>query len=130
MSSPLAGGMLPLYVFLLLGSFAALGQEDEVAEHKPMIQDEIMMANSHVPTAAEGGIEVPIISTWGMDVDYFFHQRWSVALQADVKLQDFEVEHGQTNLGRSYPVAVSGVAHYHALGHWSFYAGPGIELKK
>jgi hypothetical protein len=128
---PVAGiSILQLNAFLLLTSLSALGQEYEIAEHKPMIRGAIMMANSHVPTATEGGIEVPIISTWGMDVDYFFHRRWSLALQADVKLQDFEVEHGQTILERSFPVAVAGVAHYHALRHWSFYAGPGIELEK
>jgi hypothetical protein len=31
---------------------------------------------------------------------------------------------------RSYPFAVATVIHYHALRHWSFFAGPGIELEK
>lgn len=88
-----------------------------------------MMAYSHVPQATESGKEVAIIPTWGFDVDYFFYPRWSVALQGDVKLQSFEVEEGNARLERSYPLAISSVLHYHALRHWSFYAGPGYELE-
>lgn len=88
-----------------------------------------MMANSHVPSATEGGRKVAIIPVWGFDVDYFFHRRWSVAIQGDVKLQSFEVEENSTVLQRSNPFAIAGVLHYHALRHWSFYVGPGVELE-
>jgi hypothetical protein len=33
-------------------------------------------------------------------------------------------------LERINPVALAGVIHYHALRHWSFYVGPGVELEK
>jgi len=65
-----------------------------------------------------------------LDVDYFFHRRWSVAFQGDIKVQRFEVEKDELILERSYPVAFAGVIHFHALRHWSFYAGPGYELEK
>jgi len=98
-------------------------------EHRPKIRGAIMMANSHVPNATEGGKEVVIIPTWGFDVDYYFHARWSVALQGDIKLQSFEVEDGQATLERTNPFAIAGVLHYHALRHWSFYLGPGYEFE-
>ncbi|MCU0358585.1 MAG: hypothetical protein MUE95_13490 [Cyclobacteriaceae bacterium] len=100
------------------------------ASHQPKIRGAIMMANSHVPKAFEGDKKVVIIPTWGMDVDYFFHPRWSAAIQADILLQDFEVEVENMELERNMPVALAGVLHYHALRHWSFYIGPGIELAK
>lgn len=105
-------------------------QETNSEEFKPKIRGAIMMANSHVPSATEGGKKVAIIPTWGFDVDYFFHPRWSVALQGDIKLQSFEVDDGVTKLERTNPVAFTGVLHYHALRHWSFYAGPGYEFEK
>lgn len=89
-----------------------------------------MMANSHVPKSTNGNKKVVVISTWGFDVDYFFHPRWSVALQGDIKLQSFEIEHEGVFLEKSYPVAVANVIHYHALRHWSFYIGPGYEFEK
>jgi len=101
----------------------------EVAEFKPKVRGAIMMANSHIPKATEGGKSVHVIPTWGFDVDYYFHPRWSVALQGDVKLQSFEVEENNVELERSYPVAMVAALHYHALRHWSFYAGPGYEFE-
>ncbi len=90
-----------------------------------------MMAYSHIPNAFEGEIKVAVVPTWGIDLDYYFHPRWSAALQGDIILQSFEVDNErQVILERSYPVTLAGVLHYHALRHWSFYTGPGIELEK
>lgn len=88
-----------------------------------------MMGNTHVPKATAGGKDVAIIPVWGFDIDYIFHPRWSVTLQGDVKLQSFEVEDEGVQLERSYPFASTLVLHYHALRHWSFYAGPGYEFE-
>ena len=121
---------LPLCMLLLLAAGVTLAQEKEEEEFKPKIRGAIMMANSHVPKSYEGDKKVAIIPTWGVDVDYFFHPRWSVAIQSDIKLQDFEVKVEDKELERNMPVALVGVLHYHALRHWSFFAGPGIELEK
>jgi hypothetical protein len=118
---------LVLNMLILLYSGTTIAQEK--AEHKPKIRGAIMMANSKVPQATEAGKKVAIIPTWGFDVDYFFHRRWSVALQGDVKLQSFEVEDGEALLERTNPSALSAVMHYHALRHWSFYLGPGYEFE-
>jgi len=124
--------MRKLFILLVLSSFAKFvtAQEAENKEHKPKIRGAIMIANSHVPSATEGGKEVAIIPAWGFDVDYFFHPRWSVALQGDVKLQSFEIEREQAELERTYPFATALVLHYHAKRHWSFYAGPGYEFER
>jgi len=117
------------FLMLVFYVSATLAQEAEREEHKPKIRGAIMMANSHVPNATEGGKKVAIIPTWGFDVDYFFHRRWSVALQGDIKLQSFEVEENNVALERTNPFAIAVVVHYHALRHWSFYAGPGYEFE-
>jgi len=119
-----------VYLLLILIIRTAGAQEKENAEHKPKIRGAIMMANSHSPRTFEGGTKVTVIPTWGFDVDYFFHPRWSVALQGDIKLQSFEVEEeNNVLLERNFPVALATVIHYHALRHWSFYLGPGYELE-
>ncbi|HTE31276.1 MAG TPA: hypothetical protein VK666_12935 [Chryseolinea sp.] len=106
-----------------------LAQESENTEFKPKIRGAIMMANSHVPHATEGGKKIAIIPTWGFDVDYVFHPHWSVALQGDIKLQSFDIEDNNVALERTNPFAIAGVIHYHLLRHWSFYAGPGYEFE-
>lgn len=123
-------------IALLFVGFSSFSQEIENTEeeleeeHVPKIRAAIMMANSHVPTATEGDKKVAIIPAWGADIDYYFHPKWSVALQMDLKLQSFEVEDGESTLERSYPFSVAPVIHYHALRHWSFYVGPGYEFEK
>ena len=106
-----------------------VAQEKESEEHKPKVRAAILMANSHVPYATNGGEEVVIIPTWGFDIDYFFHSRWSVALQGDLKLQSFEIEDDQAVVKRTNPFALALVLHYHPVRHWSFYAGPGYEFE-
>lgn len=121
---------LILCILISAGAGFVMAQETENSEaFKPKIRGAVMMANSNVPHATEGGKEVVVIPAWGFDVDYFFHPRWSIALQGDVKLQSFEVEEEQTTLQRSYPVTLTGVLHFHALHHWSFYVGPGYEFE-
>lgn len=121
--------LLVLSVFVLL-AHPSWAQEELSEAHRPKIRAAILMANTHVPNSFEGERKVILLPTWGFDVDYFFHRKWSVALQGDVKIQSFEVEHEGISLERSYPVAFATVIHYHALRHWSFYAGPGYELEK
>lgn len=116
-------------LFLLVGKTFA---QEEVEEEKfsPQIRVALITANSHVPQAYEGEKRVPVIPAWGFDVDYFFHPRWSIALQADLKLQSFEVENEGVFLERSYPFSLAPVMHYHFKRHWSLYLGPGWEFEK
>jgi hypothetical protein len=125
---------ISLLIFgLYLIRFSVLGQETENEEgenHVPKIRGALMMANSHVPNAFEGDKRVAVIPAWGLDLDYFFHPRWSVAFQADMKLQSFEVEREGAFLERSYPFSGAFVLHFHTKRHWSFYVGPGYEFEK
>jgi hypothetical protein len=120
-------------ILVMIGGFLwnpSVAQNTEDKEFNPKIRGAVMMGNSHVPHATEGGKNVSIIPSWGCDLDYFFHRRWSVAIQGDFKLQSFEVEDGDAELSRSYPMTFSDVIHYHALRHWSFYLGPGYEFEQ
>ena len=116
--------------FLLI-NIVLIGQNQDETKpaHQPKIRGAIMMANSHVPKAIEGSINGVIIPTWGFDIDYFFHPRWSLALQSDIKLQSFEVEDNNVLLKRTNPIALIPVIHMHVVRHWSFYTGIGYELE-
>ncbi|NVJ87700.1 MAG: hypothetical protein HWE15_15465 [Algoriphagus sp.] len=120
-------------IFLSFSSWA-WGQEEKEnmgkEEFHPQIRVALVTINSHVPNAIEGDKKVAILPAWGFDVDYFFNPRWSVAIQADIKLQSFEVESEGALLERSYPLSIAPVLHYHFKRHWSLYAGPGWEYER
>jgi outer membrane receptor for Fe3+-dicitrate len=125
--------MKKILLFILLAivnGVSCLAQENESDEHFPMVRGAVMMANSHVPQATEGGKKVAVVPTWGIDLDYFFNSRWSVDVQSDIKLQSFEVEDNNAILQRTNPFSISTVVHYHFPKHWSFFAGPGYEFEK
>jgi len=117
-------------ILMVLASYTVVAQTTESESFTPKIRGAIMMANSHVPKATEGGKSIHVIPTWGFDVDYFFHPRWSIALQSDIKIQSFEVEDNNAELERTNPITLTGVIHYHALRHWSFFVGPGYEFER
>jgi len=119
-------------LLLLLFQFcvAAMAQEKEAEPFVPKIRGAVMMLNSHIPKATEGGKKIAVTPGWGFDVDYMFRKWCSVAVQTDVKLQSFEVEDDNVELQRSFPFAMAGVIHFHPLRHWSFYTGPGYEIEK
>jgi hypothetical protein len=109
----------------------ALAQENPSKEEKDNAWSLVLlMANSHIPAATEGGKVVTVIPTWGLDLDYRFSPHWSIALQTDVKIQSFEVSHNETVLERSFPFTVAIVPHYYLAKNWSFMAGPGYEIEK
>lgn len=90
----------------------------------------LMMANSHIPKATEGGQVLEVIPTWGLDLDYRINPLWSIALQTDMKISSFEVEEHGTELARSFPITVAIVPHFYLPKHWSFMLGPGYEFEK
>ena len=76
---------------LTMAAGTSFAQEAIQEPFTPKIRGAIMMANSHVPSATEGGKKIAVIPMWGFDVDYYFHPRWSAAMQGDLKLQSFEI---------------------------------------
>jgi hypothetical protein len=115
-------------LLLVIGSGVANAQE-AAETFKPKIRGAIMMANSHIPAATIDGKKITIVPTWGFDIDYVFHPKWSVAVQTDINLQSFEVKDGDVEWQRTNPFSLTGILHYHTLPHWSVYTGPGYEFE-
>ncbi len=122
------------YIFILFSLLLTneiRAQEVSGDTFEPQLRGAIVMANSHIPQAREGGKTVAVIPTWGFDFDYLFHKRWSVGLQSDIKLQSFEIEEkDQVVLARNFPVSLALMAHYRTMKAWSFFLGPGIEFEQ
>jgi len=128
MSKPFSSQVV-IAITLFFIQLSTIAQEDTITAFHPQLRGAIMMANSHVPKGTEGQSLGIIVPSWGFDIDYFFHPKWSAALQGDIKIASFEVEEENIVLNRSFPVCLVPVIHYHALRHWSFYTGLGYEIE-
>lgn len=105
-------------------------QEEKRETFHPQIHGAIMMANSHVPKAVEGafiGITVP---TWGFDLGYYFHPKWSAVIQADIIIQSFTVEEDNIELRRTNPMALVPVLQFEIFKRCLIYTGLGYELEE
>jgi hypothetical protein len=119
-----------LLIGCLLYTGIAWAQHSGEEGFSPSLRGSVMMAYSHIPQANQGGQKMAIIPTWGFDVDYIFHRKWSISAQADIKMQSFEVESEEVVLDRSYPFSLALAGHFRPLPHWSFFAGPGLEFEQ
>ena len=119
---------IKLILFSILVSTICRAQDEETDFHREL-RGSILMTNTHA-TGTVGKDKFIIIPTWGIDLNYLFHPRWSAALQSDIKLQSFEVKEGESVLERSYPLALAIALQYHTAKHLSFYAGPGYEIEE
>jgi len=75
---------------------------------------------------------IQVVPTFGLNYDFFFHQKWGVGLHTDILLQQFKVEtHGEEEvLVRENPVAICAVGLLKPVPSLMLIAGYGIELEK
>lgn len=118
-----------LFIACLLQTVPGMAQELDEGGFNPSLRGSVMMAYSHIPQASQSGKSVAVIPTWGFDLDYIFHPKWSLCTQADIKMQSFEVEEDEVVVERSYPFSLALLGHFRPFRHWSFFAGPGIEFE-
>ena len=106
-------------------------QEAEHAGHRHRVT--LVMANSFLKShAEESANSILIVPTFGLNYDFFFHQKWGVGLHSDIVLQQFKLEahDGHETLIRENPVAVCAVGLYKPLPSLTLIAGYGIEFEK
>ena len=132
--------IIAFVIFLIVITPYSLAQQAEMshnnqhAEHEgPGHRVTLVMAYSvlknHVDESTNNILVVP---TFGLNYDFFFHQKWGVGLHSDIVLQQFKVEKhdGHAELIRENPVAVCVVGLFKPLPSLTLIAGYGIELEK
>jgi hypothetical protein len=90
----------------------------------------IVMANTHVPSAALDGRAIAIVPTWGTELAYHVSDQWLIAYLSDLQLQSFEVDEGEVKLERHFPWVNAIVGKYNLASRWTLILGPGIEIEK
>jgi hypothetical protein len=106
-------------------------QEAEHVGHRHRVT--LVMANSFLKNHAdETTNSILIVPTFGLNYDFFFHQKWGVGLHSDIVLQQYKVEihDGHETIIRENPVAVCAVGLFKPLPSLTLIAGYGIEIEK
>ena len=111
-------------------------QHNEHAEHEGLSHKHkvtLVMANSFLKNDFEDNSNsILIVPTFGLNYDFFFHEKWGVGFHSDIVLQQFKVEShdGHEELIRENPVALCAVGLFKPLPSLTLIAGYGIEIEK
>jgi len=71
-----------------------------------------------------------VAPTLGLEYEYLFSSKWSVALMTDLELKDYEIKVGDGRIIRENIWIISVVGMYKITHRLVFYAGPGYEIEK
>jgi hypothetical protein len=132
--------VIALVIILIVSSPYSLAQQAEMADDNQHAEHEgpshrvtLVMASSFIKSDIDGGTNsILVVPTYGLNYDFFFHQKWGVGLHTDIVLQQFKVEKhdGHEVLIRENPVALCAVGLFKPLPSLALIAGYGIELEK
>ncbi len=86
---------------------------------------------THIPAAFEHGHEEKevFVPTIGLDFFYIINHRWSMALIADVELEDYIVDFNREDLTREKAIILTLMGGYEIIPHWGLLFGGGIEFE-
>jgi hypothetical protein len=89
-----------------------------------------MMYHTYIGTRTSEGTGTLIVPSLGLDLEYWFNERWGIGSHNDIELISFEVERGRENfLRRETPLLFTVDALWKPWKGLVLLAGPGIEVE-
>ncbi|MCX2740883.1 hypothetical protein [Pontibacter anaerobius] len=89
------------------------------------------MYHTYIATHTSEGKETLIVPSLGLDVEYWFNDKWGIGSHNDLELINFEVERGDSRiLERETPLLLTLDALWKPWKGLVLLAGPGIEFEK
>jgi hypothetical protein len=126
------------FTLMLSLSFSAMAQH---ASHEPSLQEpakehdtkhfRIAALIGHTFVPAGQSQEHLVIPSWGLDLEYWFNERWGIGLHNDLEIQEFIIEQENDELlERDYPLVLTLDALYKPWKGLVFQVGAGYEIEK
>ena len=92
---PSPSRLTPFYLLILLLSGITIQSYAQDHGHQQNkhghIRLGLVIGHTLIPTVIEGERENLLIPSWGMDLEYWFNQRWGIGLHNDIEVETFEV---------------------------------------
>lgn len=123
-------------LFAIVNPSTSLAQDEQKEEMELTRQHSLALAIGHIQVAKgfqEGQKKWLSLPSWALDYTYRLNPRWSLGLQNELILSDFEVESEEAGgqvITRSMPLSSIAVAGYRPLEYLTVFAGVGGEFAK
>lgn len=117
---------ITLVIVLLLSSFYVSAQED--FKH---FRISPVLSHTYIPLATNEGDQTVIVPSFGLDLEYWFNEKWGIGFHNDLELETFEIETDDKKfIEKEYPLVLTFDALYKFYKGWVLVAGSGIEFEK
>ncbi len=92
-----------------------------------------LLGHSYIPEAKSSTGEFVAIPTFGLDIQYWFNNKWGIALKNDLEIATYVVESNDngSDIVREYPIIVAIPVLFSPWENrgFNFILGPGIEFE-
>lgn len=93
----------------------------------------IAIGHGHIPTASKEGTSFLVLPSWGVDLQYWFNEKWAFGFKGDLEIANYIIEdkEGKNQLERENPIILTTPVFYSPWEQngWVFFMGPGVELE-
>jgi len=114
-------------------------QEEEVSGIEEGIEEEIeesswrigfAVLHTYISTETTEGRENLILPSLGLDIEYWFNEKWGIGMHNDIEIETFEVEKEQGEfIERNFPLVLTVDALWKAWEELVIVVGGGVELE-
>ena len=89
------------------------------------------LSHTYIPFKTDNGIKSVIVSSLGLDIEYWFNEKWGIGFLNDIELENFKVK--ETDLlftNREYPLVITIDGFYRVYKDWILALGTGVEFEQ
>ena len=90
-----------------------------------------VLSHTYIPMATDNGDETVYVPSFGLDIEYWFNEKWGFGLHNDLELESFEVEKDDMLfVEKKFPIVLTLDALYKFHKGWVLVLGTGLELEE
>lgn len=123
--------LLFIILFILFAICHAKAQEHINGEHTSGKGLRIAVVIGHTYISSDGMDGNFFVPSWGLDIDYWFNNKWGLGLHNDIEIETFiVVKNNSEEIERVNPLVFTLDGLYQIGGGFAVSIGPGIEFEK
>lgn len=104
--------------------------EKEIEESEGPFRVGFLIMHTFIPTTTSEGRELLILPSLGLDIEYWFSDRFGLGLHNDLELESFEVEKEEEEIiERSFPFVITLDGLFKIKRRWVLVLGTGLEIE-
>ena len=93
----------------------------------------IGIGHGHIPTASNEENNFLVLPIWGLDLQYWFNEKWAIGFKGDVEIAIYIIEDKdkESHLERENPIILTTPLFFSPWENngWVFFLGQGVELE-